>query len=179
MSKPFFTPFLLLTMWTVLGQAATTKWDFVTSEPTQFTSTEQQKLLKLGQPPDFIGVLTRENKGSIEKDIDVYEFRKRSDLKLTKEICTQLAELVVGPLKKISLKLLSSELKDSVSTGKICFFSFQDPDPQARIKERHLLINILNLRTIGYVFRYERPATVADVTDETKFVESLRLAKSR
>ncbi len=179
MLKQAFNPIAFLILWMSLGLSAQASWNVVASEPTRFTSAEQQTFLKLGHPADFLGVLTRERKGAIDKDVDVYEFRKRSDLKLTKETCAQVAEAAMGPLKKISLKLVSSDLKDSASTGKICSFVFQDPDPEARIKERHLLINILNLRTMGYVFRYDRQANAADMADEIKFVETLRLAKSR
>jgi len=158
---------------------AEAKSPVVASEPTQFLGIEEEKLLGFGKTADFIGILTREKRSALDKNIEVYEFKDRSDLRIGQDVCHQLAERVVGPIKNISLKLISSEIKDSASTGHICSMVFRDPDSGARIKERHLLINILNLHPMGYVFNYDRQATTADMTDELKFIESLRSRTSK
>jgi hypothetical protein len=173
----FKIPALFLVLMGFLSAEA--KLDVVASEPAQFQSVTEQKLLGFAESRDFIGVLTREVKNGVNKDIYVYEFKDRSDLRIGQEVCNQLAERVVGPIKKITLKLVSQDIKASASTGHICSLVFRDPDSQALIKERHLLINILNLHPMGYVFRYDHQATAADMTDELKFIESLRSRTSK
>lgn len=161
------------------GLLAHAKFNAVSSEATRFTEATDKKLIGFGKTADFIGVLTRDEMTSIDKDIDVYEFKDRSDLKLNQDSCNQLAKRVMGPLKKISLKLFKSEIKPSASTGVICVYAFSDPDPQARLKEKHLLINILNMRPMGYVFRYQDLTGPEQINDEVKFIESLRTLKAR
>ncbi|MGZ5278657.1 MAG: hypothetical protein ACXWC9_01870 [Pseudobdellovibrionaceae bacterium] len=155
-------------------QSVGAKVTLATSEPTKFDSVANNALLGTDKNSDFVGVLYREKMSGVEGAVDVYEVKGRSDLKLTKASCTEIAETVVGPFKKSSYQLVSADLKPSASTGQICQFVLRDPASKALIKEKHLLINILKLQVMAYMFRYGKVASQSQIVDELAFVESLR-----
>lgn len=151
------------------------KLPFHSPEEISFESKQKDLFSAQAKSMDFIGILTRANApGRIEKYVDVYGFSKQKTLKLNLHECQQLAEKIFGRFDQIALKLTDIELKDSPSKGKICHFGLKDPDPKAQIKEKHLAIFILKLRTFGLVFRYSERPSSAQLKELIQFVENLR-----
>lgn len=148
---------------------------FKTKEPTQFQKVQDNQLLGIGKSSSFLGVLTRsEVSDPVSAQVDVYAFMKENSLRINQKLCNKISTDIFGPVDEISLKLEVSEVRSSESKGKICVMTFQDPDPKAMIKERHLLVLMLNLKTYALVFRFPKVPTTNDLKDIFSFTENLR-----
>lgn len=146
-------------------------------EPIRFATPAEDQLSAIGAGENFVGTLYRENIKNSSAIVELYEMKDFHQMKLSKKICSEILEKVMGPMQGSSFQILQSELRPSRSTGQICLTVLKDKDAKSTVKERHIFTNILNLKTRAYVFKHQKSANSKTVQEEElQFIESLRPA---
>lgn len=144
-------------------------------EEIKYVSKEESPLLALNKIDDFIGIIGREKiSSSPEKQVDIYYLKNLKALKSDSALCSEGADLIFGPEKKVTLKRIKSELMASRSVTEICHLVMLDPGKPTEIKERHLFIKVLHAKVYAFVFRFSKTASMSEVQDAHRFIDDLR-----
>lgn len=147
----------------------------VSQEEIQYTSREENKFIAFDKVDEFIGIIGRLQTSNIPtKQIELYQFKNIMSLKSDSQLCSKVARRIFGPEDEITLKKTSSEIISSASAGHLCSLVMTDPDPQARLKERHLFVKVLHAKVFGFVFRFAKSPTPGEKKDAQNFIEGLR-----
>lgn len=166
--------FLFLPLIVALSAQAQTKAPFTSSENFEYQGKEDQKLLDFGKTKSFQGTITRAHEASDLKHLDLYAFPEQNGKSLSTSECHQVTEKIFGVIKTNSLKFTAPEVLPA-HTGKICIVQVTDPDKDAKVPHRHLLIGTLHTKTYALVLPLSKDEnSFAGLESIKKFWSSLR-----
>ena len=155
--------------------ASAAKTPFISKEEIEFVSRTESPMLGLNKISEFKGVIFRLKVSSgVERDVDFYEFNELSALKSDHTLCSIVGDHIFGHENEITLKKISTKIIPSASAVSICSLVMRDPDPQAMIKERHLLVKVLHAKVRAFVFRFAKEPQPTELDEAHRFVEGLR-----
>lgn len=108
------------------------------------------------------------------KNVEVHELPIKDSKVFDKSSCRKNSELILGDLGKISLKLSKESIPSGVN-GKFCHLVFIDPDRDALIKERHLLISKVHGSIFAFMIKFEKSTSSEAFISLESFVQNLRI----
>lgn len=168
------TLFFLLTFTASLWVYGQTKLPFNSSENIEYQGKTNQKFLDFAKTKYFEGTITRAHEASDLKHLDLYAFPEYSGKSLSSAVCHQITEKIFGKISTSSLKFTVPEIQQA-HTGKVCLVQITDPDKDAKVPHRHLLIGTLHTRTYAVVLPLSKEEnSVAAHESIQKFWGSLR-----
>ncbi len=168
------TLFFLLTVAMCMNVYAQAKLPFNSSENLEYQGKTTQKFLDFAKTKYFEGTITRSHEASDLKHLDLYAFPEYNGKSLSTASCQQITEKIFGKISTSSLKFTAPEIQQA-HTGKICLLQITDPDKDAKVPHRHLLIGTLHTKTYAVVLPLSKEEnSVAAHESIKKFWSSLR-----
>lgn len=142
------------------------------TETIEFTSKSDQKFIDFAKNDEFLGVITRTGEKGSLRIVDLYSFPDQKAVPMEKSLCETLVGKIFGSLNKISLKS-KIDIYES-HTGRTCEAQLTDPDKEAKVPERRVIVGFINAKAKAIVFRFTKKSTSSEQESVRKFWDTLR-----
>lgn len=148
---------------------------FFTSKKINFEFTDASKLSFISaiNGPDFKGIINIRDSKYSPKNIDFYNFKSDSDIKVSDEYCQKKLEQLYGPRNDRSIMLDSLKILNS-NHGSFCAVIISTDSEIMTIKKRYMMIGFIKAQSVLLEWSYTNAKADIESDKLLEFWNSLK-----